>query len=58
VAELQALGVARVSVGSGPMRATFALTQRIARRMKEEGTFTAFTEDTVPLRDVNRLFAK
>jgi len=47
-----------VSVGSGPMRATFALTQRIARRMKEEGTFTAFTEDTVPLRDVNRLFAK
>jgi 2-methylisocitrate lyase-like PEP mutase family enzyme len=58
VAELQALGVARVSVGSGPMRATFALTQRIARRMKDEGTFTAFTDDTIPLRDVNRLFTR
>jgi 2-methylisocitrate lyase-like PEP mutase family enzyme len=57
-AELQALGVARVSVGSGPMRATFALMQRIARRMKDEGTFTAFTEDTVPLREVNRLFTR
>lgn len=53
-----AMIVARVSVGFGPMRAAFALTHRIARRMKDEDTFTAFTDDTVPLREVNRLVTR
>ncbi|MBI3031463.1 MAG: isocitrate lyase/phosphoenolpyruvate mutase family protein [Candidatus Rokubacteria bacterium] len=58
VAELERLGVARVSVGSGPMRATLALTQRIAQELRERGTYTGFTENTPPLRHFNRLFER
>jgi 2-methylisocitrate lyase-like PEP mutase family enzyme len=43
IAELESLGVARVSVGSGPHRATLALTRDIARELKGKGTYGAFT---------------
>lgn len=39
IAELEALGVARVSVGSGPHRATAALMQSIVRELKSAGTY-------------------
>jgi 2-methylisocitrate lyase-like PEP mutase family enzyme len=55
IPELQALGVARVSVGSGPMRASLALVRDIARELKTEGTFNSFTEHTLPYADVNEL---
>jgi 2-methylisocitrate lyase-like PEP mutase family enzyme len=55
VAELQKLGVARVSVGSGPMRATLAFLSRMAREVRDEGVFTLMTEGTIPYADVNRL---
>lgn len=58
VAELERLGVARVSVGSGPMRATMALTRRIAKELLESGTYTAFTEDTIAYTEANQLFEK
>lgn len=51
VKELESLGVARVSVGSGPHRATAALIQSIARELKTSGTYgfaeTALAYDTV-----------
>lgn len=56
VLELTHLGVARVSVGSGPMRATLALVRRIARELLEQGTYTSFTEATVSYADTNSLF--
>jgi 2-methylisocitrate lyase-like PEP mutase family enzyme len=55
VPELQALGVARVSVGSGPMRATLALVRDVARELKSSGTYSAFTSRTLPFDDVNEL---
>jgi 2-methylisocitrate lyase-like PEP mutase family enzyme len=55
VAELQQLGVARVSVGSGPMRATLGFLGRLARQLREEGVFTLMTEGTLPYADANRL---
>ena len=55
IPELQALGVARVSVGSGPMRATLALTRDIARELKSHGTFSAFTDHTLLYDEVNEL---
>jgi 2-methylisocitrate lyase-like PEP mutase family enzyme len=58
IAELQRLGVARVSMGSGPMRATMALTRRVAKELLETGTYTAFTEETIPYAEANRLFQK
>ena len=58
VAELEKLGVARVSVGSGPMRATTALTRRIAKELLESGTYASFTEGAIPYPELNRLFAE
>jgi 2-methylisocitrate lyase-like PEP mutase family enzyme len=55
VAELQRQGVARVSVGSGPMRATLGFLARMARELREEGAFTMMTEGAIPYADVNRL---
>jgi len=56
--ELERLGVARVSIGGGPMRAALTLTLRIAQELAERGTYTSFTEDALPLRDFNRLFER
>lgn len=56
--ELQRLGVARVSMGSGPMRATMALVRHIAKELMETGTYRAFTEDTIPYSEANKLFQK
>jgi 2-methylisocitrate lyase-like PEP mutase family enzyme len=54
-AELEQLGVARVSVGSGPMRATLGFLDRMARQLREEGVFTLMTEGALPYADANRL---
>ena len=56
VAELQQLGVARISVGSGPMRAALAFLSRMAREIREDGVFTLMTEGTINYADANRLF--
>ena len=58
VAELERLGVRRVSVGSGPMRASMGLTQRIAKELKEHGTFASMTEGAMPYLEANQLFMK
>jgi len=55
IAELQQLGVARLSVGSGPMRATLGFLGRMARQLREEGVFTLMTEGALPYADTNRL---
>jgi 2-methylisocitrate lyase-like PEP mutase family enzyme len=55
VAELQRLGVARVSVGSGPMRATLGFLGRMARQIRDEGLFTLMTEGTLPYAEANLL---
>jgi 2-methylisocitrate lyase-like PEP mutase family enzyme len=41
VPELERLGVARVSLGSGPMRATLGLLRRMAQEVKTSGTYNA-----------------
>jgi len=55
IAELEALGVARVSVGSGPMRATLALVRTMARELKSSGTYKTFTASAMAYTDVNEL---
>ncbi len=54
-AELERLGVARVSSGSGPMRAALSLTRQVAQELKRSGTHTAFTEGVISHAEVNRL---
>jgi 2-methylisocitrate lyase-like PEP mutase family enzyme len=56
IAALQQLGVARVSVGSGPMRATLALVRHIAKELLEKGTYSAFTTDAISYNEVNQFF--
>ena len=56
VAELEKLGVARVSVGSGIMRATMGLARRIAKELLESGTYLNLTDGTIPFAEMNQLF--
>ncbi|HKA35852.1 MAG TPA: isocitrate lyase/phosphoenolpyruvate mutase family protein [Thermoanaerobaculia bacterium] len=41
ISELAKLGVARVSLGSGPMRAAMTLTKRLAEEVLSSGTYSA-----------------
>jgi 2-methylisocitrate lyase-like PEP mutase family enzyme len=41
IPELHKLGVARVSLGSGPMRASLGLLRRLAEEVKSAGTYSA-----------------
>jgi 2-methylisocitrate lyase-like PEP mutase family enzyme len=54
IPELAKLGVARVSVGSGPMRATLGLLRRIAEELKTTGTYESL-DGAVPYADVNTM---
>jgi len=58
VAELARLGVARVSVGSGPHRATLALIRRIADELRDHGTYDSFMKETIPYPEVNALLTR
>jgi 2-methylisocitrate lyase-like PEP mutase family enzyme len=58
VADLEKLGVARVSVGSGPMRATLGLIARIARQLHDEGSFSLMNDGAMTYADANRLFTR
>lgn len=56
ISELERLGVARVSVGSGVMRASMGLTQRIAKELRDQGTYSSMTDGAMPYPEANRLF--
>lgn len=51
---LAELGVARVSVGSGPMRATLAHLRAVGSELRDEGTYRRM-ESAVPYDEVNEL---
>ena len=54
VPELERLGVARVSLGSGPMRAGLAVLRRLAQELRVAGTFGALA-GAIPHAEVNKL---
>jgi 2-methylisocitrate lyase-like PEP mutase family enzyme len=57
ISELERLGVARVSLGSAPMRATLGLLRRIADELKASGTYHAL--DGAPAHsDVNKMLER
>jgi 2-methylisocitrate lyase-like PEP mutase family enzyme len=56
LAELSAIGVRRVSVGSALSRAALGAFLRAAREMREHGTF-AFAEEAVSYGTINAMFA-
>ncbi len=54
--ELQRMGVKRVSMDSGTMRATLALIRRIADELLTSGTYKNFSVNSIPYHEVNELF--
>lgn len=56
VAELAALGVKRISLGSAMSRAALGGLIRAAREIQQQGTF-GFLADAVPFEDVNAMMA-
>ncbi len=57
VGELARLGVARVSLGSGPMRAALSLVERLTRELLTRGTYSSL-EGIVPHASVNEMMAR
>jgi 2-methylisocitrate lyase-like PEP mutase family enzyme len=56
VADLAALGVRRISVGSALARTALAAMLRGAREIREQGTFR-FAADAIPYADMNQMMA-
>lgn len=54
--ELEKLGVARVSTGSGPVRATFALIKNISNELKSKGTYNSIYKTTIAYDKINYIF--
>ena len=57
VADLAALGVRRISLGSALSRAALGGLLRAAQEIRDHGTFT-FAADAIPYAEVNRLMAR
>lgn len=57
VAELERIGVARLSVGSGIMRATLALARDAAHELLQHGTYSAFLDRTISHGEINELMS-
>jgi 2-methylisocitrate lyase-like PEP mutase family enzyme len=57
VAELEALGVARLSVGPGPARAALGLMRRIAEELRGTGTYTTLTDNAIPYAEIDELMS-
>ena len=57
VAALSRMRVARVSLGSGPARASLGHLRRVARELAESGTYSAIASDAISYAEANDLFS-
>ncbi len=58
LAELEKIGVARVSAGSAVMRATLGLVRRIAKELMERGTYDSLFDGAIPFAELNRMMGR
>src|SRR5438445_811103 len=58
LAELEKIGVARVSAGSSVIRATLGLIRRIAKDWIERGTYDSLLDGAVPFGDLNHMMGR
>ncbi len=58
LAELEGMGVARVSAGSAVMRATLGLVRRIGKELMETGTYDSLFDGAIPFADLNRMMGR
>jgi 2-methylisocitrate lyase-like PEP mutase family enzyme len=57
VPELQQMGVRRLSLGSGAMRAALGSLVGISKELLNEGTYQALTKNAVPYGELQKLFS-
>ncbi|HUY12981.1 MAG TPA: isocitrate lyase/phosphoenolpyruvate mutase family protein [Terriglobia bacterium] len=57
VGELEKIGVRRVSLGSGPMRAAMGAFRRIAQELMDSGTYECLQQTLISYADMNQMFA-
>lgn len=57
-AELEAIGVRRVSIGGGPSRAALGLARRIAMELRDMGTYTLLSEHAIQYAELNQLLTR
>ncbi len=55
VGDLERLGVRRVSLGSGPMRAAMGAFRRVAQELLAGGTYEALTQASITYDEMNRM---
>ena len=58
IRELKALGVARVSLGSGPSRVSLGAFRRLTRDLKTNGAFDALRSEAIPYAEVQGLLSR
>lgn len=58
MAELEKIGVARVSAGSGIMRAAMGVVQRVAKEVLEQRSFDTMFVGATPYVDLNRMMQR
>lgn len=58
IAELQDIGVSRVSVGPRPMRAVLSLLRKIAKELIMTGTYKVMMESSISYSEVNNWFTR
>ncbi len=58
IPELERLGVARASIGSGVMRSALGLVRRIGKELLETGTYASTFDGAIPFAEVNALLAR
>jgi 2-methylisocitrate lyase-like PEP mutase family enzyme len=56
VSELKLMGVRRLSLGSGPMRATLGTLEQISHELLQDGTYQAMTDKAVPYGALQQFF--
>ncbi len=58
IPELQKIGVARASIGSGVMRSTLGLVRRIGKELQAAGTYSELFNGAIPFAEINGLIAR
>jgi len=56
--ELEKIGVARASTGSGTMRAAMGALRRVGKELLETGTYSSLLDGAVPFAELNSMFER
>ncbi|HYA17387.1 MAG TPA: isocitrate lyase/phosphoenolpyruvate mutase family protein [Bryobacteraceae bacterium] len=58
IAEMKALGVRRVSLGSGPSRVAAGALRRFLYTLRDAGTFSALSTEAIPYQEIQQLLSR